>query len=75
MLYICAWEYIITYKLMSHKQTIEGIGIDLFTNIYVGIMENMVNNFNMYRFALDFDSLLLILLVKRNKKKYKNVYL
>ena len=50
--------------MMSHKQALAGLNIDLFTNIYVQINENMVNDFKSHRCALEFDSLFLGIIVK-----------
>ena len=47
---------------MIHKQTIAGLDIDLFTNIYVDIIEKMVKYFKSHICALDFYSLLFLLL-------------
>ena len=49
---------------MSQNQTLEGLNIDLLTNISVDIVKNMVKYFNTHRFALEFDNLFLGLLVK-----------
>ena len=64
MLYRRMCEYIITYKLMTHKQTLTSLDIDLLTHIYVERIENMVKDFKTYRCMLGFDSLFLELLVK-----------
>ena len=64
MFSIQAWGYIIAEKLMSHRKTLVGLGIDLLTNIYVDIIENMVKYFNTHRCEIGFDSLFLILIVK-----------
>ena len=37
-------EHIIAYKLMSHKQSLAGLDIDLFTNTCGEIINNIVNN-------------------------------
>ena len=50
-----ARKYIIAYKLMIHKQTLAILGIDLFPNIFVRIIEKMVKDFKLLRYALDFD--------------------
>ena len=63
-----AQEYIISYKLMIHKQTIAGLGIDLFTNISGERIEKMVKDIKTHRCMLDADSRLLSLLVKENKE-------
>ena len=52
---------------MIHKQTLAGLYIYLFTNIYIDIIEKMVKDFNTHICALDFDCRFLILVVKRNK--------
>ena len=55
-------EYIISYKLMSHRHTLAGLDIYLFTRISVERINNMVKYFKTHRCALDFDSLFLGLL-------------
>ena len=57
-------EYIFAYKLMSYRETLVGLDIDIFTHIFVGIIYNIVKDFNMHRCVLEFDSFLLSLLVK-----------
>ena len=52
------------YRLMIHRKTISGLDVDLFTHIYVGRIYDMVNDFKTHRFALEFDSLFLILIAK-----------
>ena len=49
---------------MSHRQTLAGLGIDLFTNISVEIIENMVDYFKTHMCVLDFDIPFLINIVK-----------
>ena len=44
---------------MSHKKTLVGLCIELFTIIHVDRIENMVNCFETHRCALEFDSLFL----------------
>ena len=67
MFYRHAPEYIIAYKLMRHKQTLADLDIDLLANIYIETIENMFKDFKSHRCALDFDSLLLRIIVKENK--------
>ena len=52
----------------SHKETLPGLDIDLFTNIYVGRIEKMVMDFKMNRCVLGFDIHFLGLLGKKNNK-------
>ena len=52
---------------MIQKQNLAGLDIDLFANIFVDRIENVVNYFNIHRCTLDFDSIFLSLLVKENK--------
>ena len=62
-----AQEYIISYKLMSHRQTLAGLNIDLFTHIYVERIYNTVKNFKVHGCKLDFDSLFIRIIVKEEK--------
>ena len=64
-----AWGYIIAYKLMIHKQTIAGLGIDLFTHICVKIIYIMVKYFNTCRCMLGFGALFFSLPVKEKRDK------
>ena len=52
---------------MIHKQTLVGVDIDIFTNIYVNRVEKMVKDFKSHIFVLDFDRIFLRLIVKENK--------
>ena len=63
-----AREYIISYKLMSHKQTLTGLDVDLHTNISEAKIEKMVKDFKTHRCALDFDSSFLDLVIKEKKE-------
>ena len=49
-------------------KTLAGLDIDLFSHIYVEIIEKMVKDFNTHRCALEFGSLLLSILVKKMTK-------
>ena len=49
---------------MSHKQIIEGFEIDLFTDIYFEIIENIVRYLNMHCGKIDFYILFFGLIVK-----------
>ena len=69
-----AWEYIISYKLMIHKQTTVGLEVDLFTHISVEIIYNIVNDFNTHRCMLDFDTLLISLLLLKNNEIISRSY-
>ena len=60
----CAREYILAYKLMSHRKTLDGLEIDLFTHISVERIYNLDKDFKTHRCALDFDSLFLSLIAK-----------
>ena len=66
MFYRRALEYIIAYKMMIHKQTITGLYIDLLTQNSVDIIYNMVKDFNTHGCMIEFDTLLLSLLLKEN---------
>ena len=72
----CAWEYIISYRLTSHKKTLAGLDIELFTNIYFQIIKKMVKDIKTHRCALEFDSLFLRSPVKEKKhwNKTTNLY-
>ena len=52
---------------MSHKKNLEGLDIELFTNISVEIIDNMVKNLKIHRLTLDFDSLFLGLILEFKK--------
>ena len=52
---------------MSHNQTLVGLDINFFANIYVGIIEKMVRYFKSRSCELDFDSLFLRLILKRKR--------
>ena len=56
--------YIIAHKLMIHRKTLSGLDIDLFTNISIKTIYNMVTDFKTHRCALDFDSIFLVLFGK-----------
>ena len=60
---------------MIHKRTLAGLEIDIFTHIYVEEIYNMVKDFNIHRCMLEFDTLLLGLLVQENKYQIKSTYL
>ena len=60
---------------MTHKKALAGLDIDLFTNISVEIIENMVKDFKTQRCALDFDSLFLSLLVNNINNEIRSTYL
>ena len=54
--------------MMSHRKTLAGLDIDLFTHIYVERIYNMVRYFDTHRCALDFDSLFLGFIAKEKEK-------
>ena len=64
MFNICTYEYTITYKPMTHKQTLTSLDIDLLTHIYVEIIKNMVKDLKTHKYVIGFESLFLSLLVK-----------
>ena len=64
MIYRRAQEYIIAYKLMIHKKTPAGLGIDLFTHISIEIIYNMVKYFKTQTCELDFDIIFIDILEK-----------
>ena len=62
-----AQEYIIACKMIIHRKPIAGLDIDHFTKISVEIFYNMVKDLKMQRCDLDFDRILLRIIVKENK--------
>ena len=67
MFYRRAREYIIAYKMMRQKKTLEGPYIDLFIRTSVDNIYNIVKDFNTHRFSLDFDRLFLFIIVHENR--------
>ena len=56
---------------LIHKETLVGLDIDLFANIPVEILDNMVKYFKTNKSALDFDRCFLNILVKYIIKNIK----
>ena len=60
--------------MMSHRQTLAGLDIELFDHIYVDIIDNMVRSFKSHRCALGFDSLFLGHIAKEKMKEKSLIY-
>ena len=41
---------------LSHKENLTGLDIDIFTILYVGVIDKMVKNLRTHTCALEFDS-------------------
>ena len=68
-----AWEYIIAYKLISYRQTLVSLDINLFTHIYVERIYNTIKDFKTHRCALDFRGLFFGILAKEKIMKLKGL--
>ena len=60
---------------MSYKETLVGFDIDLFTNTYVEIIENMFEYFKLHRCLLGFDNLFIGTIVKGGNNEIKITHL
>ena len=58
--------------MMSHRKNIAGLDIDLFTNISVERIYNMVKYFKRQRCVLECDSLFISLILRENKELNEN---
>ena len=67
MFYRCAWDYIISYKIMSHKKTFASLYSSLFNNITIDRIEKIIKDFKTPKYDIELDSCFLGLHLKEKQ--------